>query len=181
MGTIINDVVDYDNKIDLLRLYIPFYTEEDLDRMFGTGNTTDILTKFTYNQIRAILVNTLQNTVDKEFDIGDVVVINKAVLKDNMYQHHEGLIIGKHRVYDDYFNNKEPFSSVEEFNQYSQSKGIVYHEEYDILCQVTQYPDGYGYDVRRERARDLILTAIHIDNVDKLMSEYSKYVIDRPV
>ena len=164
-GTIISDVAEYDKKIDLLRSYVGFYTEQDFELMFDTVSLIDILTKYSFNQIRARLVNTKSNTLESDFDIGDIVEINKPVLRYNIYEHDEGLIIGKHLVFDDKDRNRSP----------------IYHTQFDILVQSEQFIDGFSYEIKRERARDLTLKEYTVDGVSDMMLEFASYQIEKNV
>lgn len=164
-GTIVRDLAEYDKKIDLLRAYVGYYTEHDLEIMFDTHFLMDIITKYTYNQIRARLVNTKSNTLEQDFDIGDIVEIDKPVLRYNIYEHDEGMIIGKHLVFDDKDKNRSP----------------IYHTQYDILVQSDQYIDGFAYEIKRERARDLILKENTIEEVKGIMEEFASYQIEKNV
>lgn len=164
-GTIIRDVAEYDLKIDLLRAYVGYYTESDLELMFDTVSLIDVLTKYSYSQIRARLVNTKSNTLEQDFDIGDIVEINKPVLRYNIYVHDEGMIIGKHLIFDDKDKNRSP----------------IYHTVYDILVQSEQFIDGFSYEIKRERASDLILKENTIEKVKDIMNEFASYQIERNV
>lgn len=165
MGTISNDAADFNLKISLIRNYLGYYTNDDLVAMFHTSSLANILTKFTYRQIRARLVNTRTNTLDSEFEIGCVVTINKPVMKNGSYQHNQGVIIGKHLVYDDSNRNKSP----------------LYHMVYDVLVQTKTYIDGYSYEVTQEVANDLILEDGVVSNVKDVMGQIASYAIDRPL
>ena len=82
------------------------------------------------------------------------------------FKHLLGLIIGKHRVFSEYNNNRTP----------------IYHFSYDILCQLRDYTDGYSYEVRREVSRDLITTNLQsMDSVEGLMKQLALMVIERPL
>lgn len=166
MGTISNDIVDFNNKTSLLRLYLGYYDGEDLERLFDTDSVSTILENYTYSQIRARLITTKQSDEDAPYNIGDIVEINKPYMKDGTYQHLLGLIIGKHRVFSEYNNNRTP----------------IYHFSYDILCQLRDYTDGYSYEVRREVSRDLITTNLQsMDSVEGLMKQLALMVIERPL
>lgn len=161
-GHLVSDIAEYDRKIDLLRAYVGYYTEFDLEEMFDTDSLVEILTKYTYNQIRARLVNTKSNTLEADFDLGDIVEINKPVLRYNIYEHHLGVIIGKHLVFDDKDKNRSP----------------IYHTQYDILVQSEQFIDGISYEIRREVARDLILKEHTIESIRDTMDEFASYHIN---
>lgn len=157
MSNIVNDAVDYDIKLSLIRAYSSRYTSDDFARIFGSDSLTFILENYTYSVIRSRLMNSVSNTVDGDISIGDIVIINKPVKKDEVYIKINGMVIGKYIVYDEYNNNINP----------------IYHYVYDILVQVEYYTDGYKYEIRRESGNDLEKTDYHIDGVDDIMQELS--------
>ena len=157
MSNIVNDAVDYDIKLSLIIAYSSRYTSDDFARIFGSDSLTFILENYTYSVIRSRLMNSVSNTVDGDISIGDIVIINKPVKKDEVYIKINGMVIGKYIVYDEYNNNINP----------------IYHYVYDILVQVEYYTDGYKYEIRRESGNDLEKTDYHIDGVDDIMQELS--------
>lgn len=163
--SIIKDAVDYDMKVGLIRSYLGYYTDDDIIQIFDTDSLQLILTKFTYSEIRARLANTLTNTLEKDFEIGDVVKINKPYLRNGVYDKLDGVIIGSHWVFDEQESGKAP----------------IYHTSYDILVQVQSYLDGYKYEVRHEKASDLILTGKSLDDIGSVMRRYAALIIDQPV
>lgn len=165
MSTIQSDAIDYNRKIGLLRTYAGYYSEEDYVYMFGTTSLTEILENCSYSVIKARLMNTLSNTLDKDIEIGDVVTINKPTLKNGVYRNIDGLVLGKHMVYDEYDKNRAP----------------IYHMAYDILIQSEVFIDGYTYEVRRENAEDLTLKEVSVAGLDTCMALFNSIVIDRPV
>lgn len=165
MGQIQSDAIEYNRKINLIRAYSGHFTEDDFEYMFETTSLAEILDRYSYATIRARLANTLSNTLDKDIEIGDVVLVNKPVMKDGAYRNVEGLVIGKHIVYDEYDKNRSP----------------IYHTQYDVLTQSGVFLDGYTYDIRKENAEDLILKESHISGLADCMALFNSIIIDRPV
>lgn len=48
MGTIANDIIEYNNKTSLLRLYLGYYDEEDIKAIFNVETVSEILDKYSY-------------------------------------------------------------------------------------------------------------------------------------
>lgn len=157
MGNIVNDAIDYDSKINLIRVYSSRYSSDDFERLFGTSSLAEILENYTYSIIRSRLVNSISNTLDGDIEIGDMVTVDKPSKLNSEYVKRSGLVIGKYIIYDEYNNNVNP----------------IYHYQYDILIQNEYYTNGYQYEIVRESAYYLIKTDIHIENVDKVMQELS--------
>lgn len=158
MADILREVVDYDNKVSLIRSYAYYYTNEDLANIFNTSNLSDILANNTYEQIRDKLANTLSELKGSQFELGDVVMIDKPLKFDGTYKNVRGIILGK-RV------------------RYSSNNINEYYMEFDVLVQTATYHDGYGYTLYMERDNTLKLVSKNtIDKVElkKLIDKISR-------
>ena len=164
MANIINTAVDYERKVDLIRAYSGYYTEEEFEEMFSRSDLSSILTDYAYNEMRAILVNTRTNTFEREVDIGDIVIVRKPYMREGTYTYVKGLVIGYHKEYDD--DNRVD---------------SIYRTFYDILVQTNVYGDGFSYEIKREPITSLTLVEGSISDVDVMMKTLSRYSLDQPV
>lgn len=48
MGTIANDIIEYNNKTSLLRLYLGYYDSDDIEAIFDTDSVAEIIENYTY-------------------------------------------------------------------------------------------------------------------------------------
>nr|DAQ48196.1 MAG TPA: hypothetical protein [Bacteriophage sp.] len=147
MADILREVVDYDNKVSIIRSYAYYYTNEDLANIFNASNLSEILANNTYEQIRDKLANTLSELKGSQFELGDVVMIDKPLKFDGTYKNVRGIILGK-RV------------------RYSSNNINEYYMEFDVLVQTATYHDGYGYTLYTER--DNTLKLVSKDAIDKV-------------
>lgn len=162
MNPIITDIMDYGKKISLIREYLGYYTEEDLHKIFQASLLTDILKRYSYDEIESRLANTLTNTIDSNFKIGDIVLIKQAYKQEKTYKRLKGIIIGIHTEY-------ENSTKLRQFNIY------------DVLICIATYKDGYSYDVKRYKGQDMYKLNLHVDNIEEDMNNTIYKLIDRPV
>lgn len=155
-----NDIVDYFDKLRLFREYSYYYTDKDLATIFKYNNIDDILKNYTYDEIKAKLVNTKINTEEKDIDIGDIVIVKKPYLRNDEYVYLKGLVIGIHKEYRD-INHLE------------------YYNVYDILKLTRRYTDGYGYEVSQESVDNLYLTDKSIENAYEIINKLNIESIDK--
>lgn len=162
MAAITSDIVDYRRKLDILTTYLAFYTNEELESLFGCTKLTDILDNFEYAEIKARLANFRNNAQESDVQIGSIVTVKKPYLTNGSYSYLDGVVIGFRIVYTD-VNRRE------------------YYKIFDILVRLSDSLNNYRYDVMHEVVSDLIVSENVIEKVEDVIREYNRYMLEIPV
>lgn len=162
MANISSDVVDYGKKLDIIRIYLSFFTNEEIADIFDCTNLTDILSRYSYTEIKARLSNYKNFFQESDVKVGSIVELKKPYLIRGVYKYLNGVVIGYRTIYTD-SNRRE------------------YYRIYDVLVRLYDENNHFRYEIMHDVVENLIVSKNVIDKVVDVITDFDRYIIEVPV